>query len=1040
MSAPHTIIRASAGSGKTYQLSTRYLQLLFGGADPAGILASTFTRKAAGEILNRIFQRLAEACENEERAARLAQDLGFSKLTLAQVRAQLSRLVGNMDRIQVSTIDAFFARLASAFALDVGLPPRWRMMDASAVKAMRREAIRRMASEDRVRLLQLWRLLNQGGDERSLSAQLDELADEAHRLFVEGDEDAWCFLETEIEGAPPTTAELSALIDAIDLLPAPPHKSWNAAIAKDRDALLQRDFKLPLGKGLGEALLGGKENYYGKAIDGPHRELYERIVATARRGLLHRFAARNRSTYSLLEDFDHQFQRLKLERGSLYFDDLQRLLANLTQLGELEEIFFRLEARIQHILLDEFQDTSREQWRVLAPLVEELASEVDGRQSVFVVGDSKQAIYGWRGGEVEIFRSLDEQLHLPRESVQELSKSWRSSSAVLDAVNRVFATLGDNPVVVQYPETIARWREDFRTHESAFPRQPGQVFFHVADEAETDSAESRRASVRSKTVELLAELSQAHPGVEIGALLRRNEELARLRAALAERGVDASEEGGVSLARQPAVALLLSLLRVAEHPGDRVALFHLASSPLRGALGLGLPPHADEGLQLSAKTRRRLHREGLRACLLEYALMLYPHCAAPSRARLRRLVSAAQSFERDESQRVADFLLWIEDGSAGDPSAAPIRLMTVHGAKGLQFPIVVLCDLEASSAQMKHDAFMVGRRDPRGAPDRITRHPAELLRKLSPALAELSRQSDELKKSEQLSVLYVAMTRASHALHLVGAAPQPGRPNDSHAALLRSAFFGGAEPEAGSRTLLAGDATIEIDLDRPEEPSARPMRVPQLAKSAAAKRSAQEAPSAHEAARVRSASALLRLSDPTARLRGVALHRCFEAVTFSEAEPDSDATILRGLHRELPGRPETALRGHLREFHELRRHPAIHEALSRAHYAKSWGDELRLEIWRERAFALRDGNAIVRGRFDRVVLGCDDGGYVRAHVLDYKSDRVDPRDPDEVERLRAFYEPQLAVYRRAVSRRCRLSEDVIECSLLFLTASLHLRL
>jgi ATP-dependent exoDNAse (exonuclease V) beta subunit len=1040
MSAPHTIIRASAGAGKTYRLSTHYLTLLFTGADPSSILASTFTRKAAGEILHRIFVRLGAACKSDEAAAELAAGLELDTLTLARARATLSTLVRSIDRVQVSTLDAFFARMASAFALDVGLPPRWRMMDEPAVQSLRLEAIRRMADANRDEMLQLWRLLNQGADERSLSRQLDALADHAHRLYVESDETAWLFLDGEIEGDPPSQAEVEALLAELSALPQPPHKKWIAAIDKDYAALQRRDYASPLGAGLGKAVRKKEGKYYGKDIDEPFLGVYERVVDVASRGVLHRFAGHNRSVYRLLQNFDAHFQQLKRDRGTLYFDDIQRLLGNLKQLGDLEEIFFRLESRIQHILLDEFQDTSREQWRVLSPIVKELASQVDPERSVFAVGDAKQAIYGWRGGEAEIFRSLHRELGLPKENVQELIESWRSSQPVLTAVNRVFESLTDNPVLRDFPESVGRWTDDFRPHRAHHVDQPGQAVYHASALPEFDNAASRQAAVRACAVDLLEELTAQHPGVQIGVLLKKNESLAQLRAALAERRIDASEEGGVSLARQPGVALLLSILRVAEHPGDRIALFHLASSPLREALELDLPPKKDQGARLSGQIRRQLHREGLRGTLLHYSLLLHPHCGGRSRARLRMLVAAAQRFEQDESQVVADFLQWIEKGREGDPTAAPIRLMTVHAAKGLEFPIVVLCDLEASYAKMTKDAFLSWRSNPCGAPDRITSSPKALLQELSPSLAAIARQSNELKISEQLSVLYVAMTRASHALHIVCAPEQKKRVNDSPAALLRAAFFPDGEPEPQTRSLLEGEERIEIELEAAEEVVARPMRAPRLDKSAAASRVSQEAPSAHGEQRIQSAPSLLRIPDPAARLRGIALHRCFEAIRFSEDELEADASILLGLRRELPDCAEEQLQEYLAEFHAQRANAVVSEALSQKSYAEAWGEAVQLEVWRERAFALRDGPSIVRGRFDRVVLGCDENGYARAHVLDFKSDRVDPDNPAELEETREYYTPQLEAYRRAVAHRCRLSEDVIECSLLFVSVGLHMRL
>jgi ATP-dependent exoDNAse (exonuclease V) beta subunit len=122
------VIRASAGSGKTFQLSTRYIAEL-AGTPAEQILATTFTRKAAGEILERILRRLADAALDDEPRRELAASLHMTELSRERCLEVLCGLTRNLHRVRVATLDSFFARVAGAFALELGLPPGWRILD-----------------------------------------------------------------------------------------------------------------------------------------------------------------------------------------------------------------------------------------------------------------------------------------------------------------------------------------------------------------------------------------------------------------------------------------------------------------------------------------------------------------------------------------------------------------------------------------------------------------------------------------------------------------------------------------------------------------------------------------------------------------------------------------------------------------------------------------------------------------------------------------------------------------------------------------------
>ncbi|MFG0297154.1 MAG: UvrD-helicase domain-containing protein, partial [Maioricimonas sp. JB045] len=156
------VIRASAGTGKTFQLSNRYLSLLRT-TSPDRILATTFTRKAAGEILERVLTRLAEAALDEKKCNDLAKFIHAPGLTPDDCRQMLRRLTHHLHRVRVSTLDSFFSQIATSFTLELGLPPGWRIIDEFEIVQLRERAIETVLQEgDRGDLTQLMHLLAKG--------------------------------------------------------------------------------------------------------------------------------------------------------------------------------------------------------------------------------------------------------------------------------------------------------------------------------------------------------------------------------------------------------------------------------------------------------------------------------------------------------------------------------------------------------------------------------------------------------------------------------------------------------------------------------------------------------------------------------------------------------------------------------------------------------------------------------------------------------------------------------------------------------------
>src|SRR5262245_11959773 len=189
--APHRLIHASAGTGKTYQLSGRYLELLFAGVEPRSILATTFTRKAAGEIQDRVLERLAEAARDSEARARLGAQVG-RKLAAAEVEALLARLTRRLAEMRVRTLDAFFVHLGRLFALELGLPGEWSIADDAEERFLQREAVARtLATTPPDELLVLLRGLQRADAGRTVERTLLTEVEHGRNAYLESRPEAW---------------------------------------------------------------------------------------------------------------------------------------------------------------------------------------------------------------------------------------------------------------------------------------------------------------------------------------------------------------------------------------------------------------------------------------------------------------------------------------------------------------------------------------------------------------------------------------------------------------------------------------------------------------------------------------------------------------------------------------------------------------------------------------------------------------------------------------------------------------------------------
>lgn len=805
----NVLIRASAGTGKTYQLSNRYLGLLARGSQVDSILASTFTRKAAGEIMNRILLRIAEAAADEKKRKELAEAIGVG-LTEPQCFGMLRRMTENLHRIHVHTLDGFFSSLATCFPYELGLAPGWRVMDDAENEIFVRDAIRQVLAEDPDSAVRIMRGLTRGQTHRNIQRQVMDLLGEMYEKTLPAPAEAWQKVEKIPLPRMLDDAELGVLLgkiqawadvmdaetdDSTSLWRGTRKQSFTGGLRGMVESAGEENWRKLLENGLIKKSLEADKlsqplTYYAKEVPGELATGITQLAFHVSGTLLRQYVQQTYATQKMMERFHVHYEALKQKAKVVRFADITRRLAQFITDEAQAAMMLRLDAGVDHLLLDEFQDTSVDQWNILKPLGRRCTTAGSGKlRTFFCVGDMKQAIYAWRGGKAAIFGAVTGALDGIMETP--LDRSFRSSPVVIYAVNRIFEQMGA-AIKEEYLPGWEKWANYFHPHQTAKTDYPGYWEVRTAGLPDEDAQgqgggasadeEENLGGVKPKQDEVLKTAAEevkklyenAGGNISVGILMRRRKPVTRMMTHLQRLGIQASEEVGNPLTNSQAVRLVLSVMKLVDHPDDRVSWFHVAHSPLAAvfpALEWNSPggEKPERKAWLSA-VRERLVTDGYGKVVEYLARCLMPYAPQMDVRRLEQLQELAAGYEARKTLRTADFVRFVEKTPLADPTAANVRVMTIHQAKGLQFDAVFLPDLDFSLAGAHTPDFVVGypRNDETAPPKLVTRYIPEPLRLLlPPEFQEAFTQEKYEQVEEGLCTLYVALTRAIHGLYII---------------------------------------------------------------------------------------------------------------------------------------------------------------------------------------------------------------------------------------------------------------------------------
>ncbi|MEE2681834.1 MAG: UvrD-helicase domain-containing protein [Planctomycetota bacterium] len=1022
---PHARVLASAGTGKTHRLSSRYLDLILRGADPRTLLATTFTRAAAAEIRERVLVRAAKGLLENRARAQLASELNRALLPSDDLERVLGSLLHHLSELQICTIDSFVARLTTVGSQELGLGTTPELVYDDRERGLQSRILRRIFDRlDSEQALDAFAVsidgLSKGSPAQSISNTLQEIVGFGLPPFHETNGRIAPWLWASEEG-----------LDALDLSPISEglrkavdghSKTITKAVAKlcgildslapesDRFTVLKetRATTLCLKVRNGESTYGrGKDNL----IDEPLRVAIQQLNDYVDRLVVEEYGRRTRSTHALLAEYHEAREEVRREQGVASFQDLVRVLVEADPELLRDELWFRLDGRIDHLLLDEFQDTSLMQWKVLRPLAEEIVSDGTGERTFFSVGDVKQSIYGWRGGLPEILE------HLPTLILQDgvraaiddenLYRSWRTGPEILGVINQVFSTIDQRPMMKD-AEHLAlaadRFRRIWVEHESA-PGRPSGCFELISsplDPEDRASAVEQRSAAADRAADLAAELHRAHPGLTVGVLTPQNKVASQVLALLRRQGLDATGEGGGNFLDCGASIVFLDALRLASHPGDSAAAFNLRSSPLKAALEL-----ADDGpsdSELARSLRWSFASQGIARTFECWFNRLSGQLDQREITRLERLIAET---ERMEAGGLSDLVMIrreLEGLRLDEPGSDGIRVMTIHGSKGLAFDLVVLTGIDGP---LIRPGKLVHERDPLSLElRRLSRWVNKNL--LPPEIEPLQTFTQADMAFERFCQLYVAMTRVRQGLFVVVAPPGTKNVSKTSMGTLLSQSFAPEQraedprrPEllvsVGSRECLSTEGILTQTAAESSSICIRLQGTP-----------LDPLPGYSPSRMVKKAAGrdtMPPVDGQEARRYGSAIHSLFELIEFIEDPLPSEERLRSQLHRFCPRNDPDWQDRVLADFHGMLEHPEVRSVLSREDLLRTAPSAEALRVWRESGWLqLTDEGLLATGIFDRVVVFERAGVPVGGIVVDWKTDRVDSAS---AERHALRYQAQL---------------------------------
>lgn len=1056
-------VSASAGSGKTFQLAHRYIGLVGRGISPQRICALTFSRKASSEIFDSIVRYLCAAALTTENAIQTAQHIGIPNMQCADFLRILRTFVSNLHTLHISTLDSFVVRVIKAFPFELGISPELEVMETGSpdeAEIMDR-TIRQLFLSDqssRKKFADAFRQATFGREEKQLESTLDKTILVYTQLYLSAREQSlWTpeevlQINTRRKYELLTTATLRKIAEELNEyvehweFKKENKERFQNLIRKVSRFTLQSAWDKDYKKFITLVDECNNEDVVITWLRQKHKlskkeyacinKLIKHIIAVE----IKRAIEQTHGTWLLLDAIDKAREKLR-RAGSITLVEAQLLLSPdkypgglaLTRNPLLENrlyIDYRLNCSLDHWLIDEFQDTSDLQWSVLSNIIDEVIQDDSGTRSFFYVGDPKQAIYGWRGGNARLFNRIL-QRYTPRITSVSLTKSYRSTQPVIDTVNRVFSNLPD-----EVPQTVRNeWSHLWATHNTVTEYVPesGYVALIEAEKImDRKTGDKQQLKCLKLIAEILRKINPIERGLSTAVLVRTNkigkEVVDLLRTACPE--MLTVHEGKGEIMDNAVVPLVMALVHISAHPEDTMGWIHLRMSPLSAIINEMWQNRPQSTLDLL----QEIHEGGFQKFVRKWSQLLAKNSNlhAFEIKRLNDLALAAGIFDSTGSRDCNRFIKFIKNYEAKETASEKcVRVMTVHQAKGLEFDIVILPEIGDRSWQEVKSDFLIATDTNTDTIKWILKMPHRIVLKSDAQLrTEFERQEAD-SFLEELRLFYVAMTRAKRALYML-VPPAGERSTAFHSArLLRIQLTG--KPVSDIDSLQSpriiyehGDSEwykkISPAVCQPRiQPSATYPPPDYITKTSPSAQFMRIEP-AKQTIRELNGQTLFATSTWEAIELGNAVHNIMRKIEWWNK---TEFEHLVNTMLSTTSANDTIFQ---KAIHVCKEAFASDEI--RSVFKKPDGD---VELWREKSFEIIIGNRLISGRFDRVMIAKNsDGKPVSAVIVDFKTEHIE--NTERLLLVEESYKNQIQLYLEALSNMLGIPQK--QCRVLIVFTSI----
>lgn len=807
ISFPHFfVMKASAGSGKTYTLTKRIVQFLLSDGIPGNkltnIMAITFSNNAAKEMKKRVLLWLKAAYfRDPEKLGELAEIISLDPEEISLKAGKLiEEIFENYADFQIKTIDSFMTAVFKASAIDFGYNPDFDILlnndaimrysfdlflrnvrDGSGEAELFDEIISVILRQKKAEQAYLW---------DPSSALLDETKKLYRVLAATGKKVKVTNLSADTErvqtGMRDILVEIESAIERSGLV-----RNNNSSYKSIYPLVMSGNYADIIGKGTALPPVNKlRKGENAKQAD------YERVVGLweeAAELMTKLTVCHVRSYYTpylrVYEELHGTVETIKRQLGKIFIEDINLHLAEYLDCMMVPDIYYRIGETIFHYLIDEFQDTSPVQWRNLFPLIENSLAQ---RGSAFVVGDTKQAIYGFRNADYMIMKSFETVNPFPSADhlVRELGTNFRSLPGILAFNEKIFKGIAASHK--EYREPAARsGLTDYLQVARKGLKNPGHAEVVLLEKNEDDPPE------RTRLQKIVADLKTAgYDYGDIAVLTQKNEDAVRATMWLNERDVPFISYSSLDIRRRKITGEIVSLLNFLDSPTDDLSF----ATFLLGDLFTKTLADTEAGIDASGIRefifRHRSIGPLYKAFQNEYKdlwercfdglfksvgyLPLYDLFAqvfsvfrtfdimSGEEATLVKILGVVKDFEGEGYNALRDFLSFAADDEAGETSwnmdvpksLNAVKVMTIHKAKGLGFPVVIML---LYAEQNRGFDYIKEEDEDSVSLLRIS----EKTRECGPDFDVLYSEASIKEKVNKLNTLYVGVTRPEEELYVI---------------------------------------------------------------------------------------------------------------------------------------------------------------------------------------------------------------------------------------------------------------------------------